>query len=157
MTAPPQGEGTPQRAGSPLDMTGNASPPGAEVVMVALAEVLTSAELMWRTLGGDPHGAISVPVSSSQLPLELALVARAAWAVAVGHDGAGPGALAVIRALTCALTVAELLRRNGSHPRVAIAISLRLDDLPRGLSSVLRDAWAFAVGLEEDGSSQAPL
>jgi hypothetical protein len=71
--------------------------------------------------------------------------------IAVGHDGSGTGAPAVIRALTRALTVAELLRMQGVQPRRALDVPLRFDDLPRGLASVVRDAWAFEVGLDEDG------
>jgi hypothetical protein len=131
-------------------MTATTNGPGVAVVVVVLARILTSAEPMRRTLEGDPHAAISTPLRASQVPAELATVVRSAWAVAVGHDGSGPGALAVVQAITRALTVAELLRRQGTEPRRALAVPLRFGDLPRGLGPVVRDAWAFAVGLDDD-------
>ena len=76
---------------------------------------------------------------------------RAAWAFAVGSDGSGPGAPAVIEALTRALTLAELLRRHGDDPREAIAVPLRVGDMPNGLKFIAWGAWAFAVGPDDDG------
>lgn len=99
--------------------------------MVALAEILTSAELVRYVRGLSIRRDLGTPPSEPSTP-ELAPAVRAAWAVAVGHNGSGPGALAVIRALTRALRVAELLRRQGAEPRRAIAVPLRFGDLPPG-------------------------
>jgi hypothetical protein len=70
-------------------MTATASPPGAAVVAVGVSRILTSAELPRPTLEADPHAAISGPLHASQVPPDLALVARVARAVAVGRDGDG--------------------------------------------------------------------
>ena len=61
----------------------------------------------------DPHAAISLPLQGSDVPPDLEVVARAAWAFAVGSDGSGPGAPAVIQALSRALMLADLLLRHG--------------------------------------------
>lgn len=132
-------------------MTAAASPPGAAVVVVVLSRILTSAERVRQAFGADPHAAIAVPLRASEVPPDLAVVARAAWAFAVGSDGSGPGAPAVIQALTRALTVAELLRRHGDDPHEAIAVPLRFGDVPSGLKFVAWGAWAFAVGLDAGG------
>jgi hypothetical protein len=124
--------------------------PGVVVVVVVLSRVLTAAERLRQIFDGDPHALIGVPLGRSELPPELAAVVRAAWAVAVGPDGSGPGAPAVIDALARALTFAEALRMSGTAAGKAIALPLRFGNLPRGLTSVARDAWALAVGLDDD-------
>lgn len=102
-------------------MTATTNGRGAAVVVLVLSRLLTSAERLRGLSIVDPHAAISIPLQGSDVPSDLAVVARAAWAFAVGSDGSGPGAPAVIEALTRALTLAELLRRHGDDPREAIA------------------------------------
>jgi hypothetical protein len=130
-------------------VTDDASGPGAAVVVVVLSQLLTAAELLRGISIVDPHAAISIPLRRSDVPSDLAVVVRAAWAFAVGSDGSGPGAPVVIEALTRALTLAELMRRYGVDPREAIAVPLQCSDIPRGLKFVAWGAWAFAVGLDD--------
>jgi hypothetical protein len=125
-------------------MTTTANGPGAAAVVPLLSRILIAAEGL-RSIGAEPQRAIAVPLRECDLPHDLAAVVKAAWAIAVGSDGSGPGALATAQALARILAPADLLCSIGAEPFKAINV-LRWIDAPRELKSVARDAWAFAVG-----------
>lgn len=142
------------------------SGPGGAAILERLSRILACAETLC-SFGVEPLEAINV-LRWVHAPCELEALARDAWAYAVrsgavvrpswsasvAPDGSGPGAAAVIDALSRILTLAERLRTSGADPREAIDV-LRWVDLPPGLAAAARAAWAFAVGLDDDGEAGA--
>lgn len=136
--------------------------PGAPATLAALARILACADMLC-SLGVEPGEAINV-LRWVDAPSELEPIARDAWAVAVGSGavvrvawslavppgGSRPGAVAVVEALSRILALAELLRSSGAEAREVITV-LRWISMPRGLAAAVRAAWAFAVGLDDDG------
>lgn len=124
-------------------MSATTSGTGAAAMVPLLSRILTSTERLC-SFGAEPRRAIDVTLREGDLPHELAGVVRAAWSVAVGCDGSGPGVPAIIDALSRSLALGDMLCSLGVAPLEAGHV-LRWVDAPRELESVARDAWAFAV------------
>lgn len=154
------------RASWAVAIGSDGSGPGGAAILERLSRILACAEMLC-SFGVEPLEAINV-LRWVHAPCELEALARDAWAyavrsgavvrpswsAAVAPDGSGPGAAAVIDALSRILTLAERLRTSGADPREAIDV-LRWVYLPPGLAAAARAAWAFAVGLDDDGEAGA--
>jgi len=133
--------------------------PGGAAALETLSRILACADTLC-SFGVEPCEAIDV-LRWIDAPGDLERVARDAWTFVVGSgtvsrgswsvasDESRPGAAAVIDALARVLTLAELLRTSGAKPRAVIDV-LRWVDMPAGLMVVVRAAWAFAVGSDND-------
>ena len=76
-------------------------------------------------------------------------VVRVAWSFALPPEGSGGHGAAVADGLSRILVLADSLRSIGVPPCNVLDV-LRLVALPPGLAAVVRAAWAFAAGFDDD-------
>lgn len=130
---------------------------GPTAVVGPLVGLLNVADTL-RSIGVEPVDVlplVKLPPGLAAMMREALTVAGSggvvggAWSFAAAPDGSGAGAAAVNDALSRLLTIADKLRSIGVEPPEVIHVLQRANVPPR-LVAVVRAAWAFAVGLDDD-------